>query len=134
MTRRLCDVLLAAATLVLLSPVLAIVAVLIWSQDFRSPIYRGERVGQGGRPFRMVKFRSMVVQADRTGVRSTAGDDGRITRVGQFVRRLKLDELPQLWNVLRGDMTFVGPRPNVATEVKLYSTEERVLLSVRPGI
>jgi lipopolysaccharide/colanic/teichoic acid biosynthesis glycosyltransferase len=82
----------------------------------------------------MVKLRSMVMEADRTGVRSTAGDDRRITPIGRFARRFKLDELPQLWNVLKGDMSFVGPRPNVTTEVELYSAEERGLLTVRPGI
>jgi len=132
--KRVFDVVLAAATLVSLSPLLGLLALLIWLQDFHSPIYRGRRVGWGGRPFLMVKFRSMVVQADRTGVRSTAGDDRRITPVGRFVRRFKLDELPQFWNVLKGDMSFVGPRPNVPTEVALYSAEELRLLTVQPGI
>jgi len=132
--KRLFDVVGAATLLVLLSGVLVAVGVLIWLQDRHSPFYRGERVGLHGRPFRMVKFRSMVVHAERTGVRSTAADDRRVTPLGQFVRRLKLDELPQLWNVLRGDMSFVGPRPNVPTEVALYSDVERRLLQVRPGI
>jgi len=132
--KRLFDIVGATAGLAVLAPLLLVVAALIWLQDFHSPFYRGERVGRDGRPFRMVKFRSMVARADRTGVRSTAGDDRRITRVGQFVRRFKLDELTQLWNVLRGDMSFVGPRPNVPTEVALYSQVERGLLAVRPGI
>lgn len=134
MIKRVFDLVLAAAALVLLSPLLAILALIIWSQDLHSPLYRGERVGQGGEPFRMVKFRSMVVQADRTGVRSTAGDDRRITPIGRFMRRFKLDELPQLWNVLLGEMSFVGPRPNVPTEIALYSAEELRLLRVQPGI
>ncbi len=132
--KRLFDVIGAAIALAVLSPLLLAVAVLIWLQDFHSPFYMGERVGLLGRMFRMVKFRSMVVRADRTGVRSTAGDDRRITPIGRFVRRFKLDELPQLWNVLKGDMSFVGPRPNVPTEVALYSADERALLSIRPGI
>ncbi len=132
--KRLFDVIGAAIALAGLSPVLLAVAVLIWLQDFHSPFYMGERVGLLGRMFRMVKFRSMVVRADRTGVQSTAGDDRRITPVGRFVRRFKLDELPQLWNVLKGEMSFVGPRPNVPAEVALYSAEERKLLSVRPGV
>ena len=82
----------------------------------------------------MVKLRSMVVRADRTGVDSTAGNDPRITIVGRFIRKLKLDELSQLWNVLKGDMSLVGPRPNVPREVALYTNEEDHLLDVRPGI
>jgi lipopolysaccharide/colanic/teichoic acid biosynthesis glycosyltransferase len=82
----------------------------------------------------MVKLRSMIVVADQTGVMSTAGDDLRVTAAGRFVRRWKLDELPQLWNVLRGDMSLVGPRPQVLREVAGYTAEERRLLSVRPGI
>jgi lipopolysaccharide/colanic/teichoic acid biosynthesis glycosyltransferase len=132
--KRLFDIVIAAAGLAVSSPLLLVVAVLIWLQDFHSPFYRGERVGRDGRPFRMLKFRSMVARADRTGVRSTAGDDRRITRVGHVVRRLKLDELTQLWNVLKGEMSMVGPRPNVPTEVALYSQAERGLLAVRPGI
>jgi len=82
----------------------------------------------------MVKLRSMVVRADRTGVDSTAGNDPRITIVGRLIRKLKLDELSQLWNVLKGDMSLVGPRPNVPREVALYTKEEDHLLDVRPGI
>jgi lipopolysaccharide/colanic/teichoic acid biosynthesis glycosyltransferase len=132
--KRLFDILVASTGLAVFSPLLLVVGALIWLQDFGSPFYRGERVGQGGRPFRMLKFRSMVARADRTAVRSTAGDDRRITRVGHIVRRLKLDELTQLWNVLKGEMSLVGPRPNVPTEVALYSKAERRLLAVRPGI
>lgn len=84
--------------------------------------------------FRMVKLRSMVINADRTGVDSTAGGDPRITRVGHFIRNYKLDELTQLWNVLLGDMSLVGPRPNVKRETDLYTAEEKRLLSVKPGI
>src|SRR5882762_2569019 len=115
--KRLFDVVVATVGLAVVSPLLLVVGTLIWLQDFDSPFYRGERVGRDGRPFRMLKFRSMVARADRSGVRSTAGDDRRITRVGNVVRRLKLDELAQLWNVLKGEMSLVGPRPNVPTEV-----------------
>ena len=132
--KRLFDIVAAVVGLAVLSPLLLVVALLIWLSDFHSPFYWGERIGQGGRPFRMVKFRSMVARADRTGVRSTAGNDRRITRVGHFVRRFKLDELTQLWNVLRGEMSLVGPRPNVPTEVALYSQAERGLLAMTPGI
>lgn len=109
-------------------------AVLIYWGDRHSPFYIADRVGRGGRPFRMVKFRSMVIGADRTGVDSTGAKDARITPVGAFVRRYKVDELPQLLNVIKGEMSVVGPRPNVAREVALYTAEERRLLDVRPGI
>jgi len=134
MLKRLFDLIGAAALLLVLSPLLAVAAALIWLQDFHSPFYVGRRVARGGGSFGMVKFRSMRVDADRTGVMSTAGDDPRITRVGAIVRRFKLDELPQLWNILVGDMSFVGPRPNVPSEVALYSDAERALLTVRPGV
>jgi lipopolysaccharide/colanic/teichoic acid biosynthesis glycosyltransferase len=108
--------------------------VAIWMQDRCSPFYVAARAGVGGKPFRMVKLRSMRILSDTTGVTSTAGDDPRITAVGRFVRRWKLDELTQLWNVLKGDMSLVGPRPQVLPDVALYTLEEQRLLSVRPGI
>jgi lipopolysaccharide/colanic/teichoic acid biosynthesis glycosyltransferase len=107
---------------------------LIWRQDGFSPFYVAPRVGRGERSFRMVKLRSMVKNADRTGVDSTSKDDQRITPVGRFVRKYKLDEITQLWNVLKGDMSLVGPRPNVKRETDLYTSEEKKLLTVRPGI
>jgi lipopolysaccharide/colanic/teichoic acid biosynthesis glycosyltransferase len=134
MMKRLLDLTAAALGLVLLSPLLLPVAILIWLQDHHSPFYIASRTGRRERPFRMVKFRSMVIRADRTGVDSTAGDDPRITAVGRFIRRTKLDEVPQLWNVLKGEMSLVGPRPNVERETVLYTTEEKRLLQVRPGI
>lgn len=97
-------------------------------------IYAGRRVGRGGAEFRMYKFRTMVTNADRIGGPSTADDDPRLTRTGRFLRRYKLDELPQLVNVVKGDMSFVGPRPQVTEEVAGYTPEEREILSVRPGI
>jgi lipopolysaccharide/colanic/teichoic acid biosynthesis glycosyltransferase len=132
--KRLFDVVVSGVGLLVLSPLLVILSLLIWLQDFHSPFYVAPRTGLGERPYRMVKFRSMVVRADRTGVDSTAGNDPRITRLGRFVRRFKLDELPQLWNVLKGNMSFVGPRPNVERETRIYTGEEKRLLSVRPGI
>jgi lipopolysaccharide/colanic/teichoic acid biosynthesis glycosyltransferase len=107
---------------------------LVWWQDKHSPFYVAPRVAKGGGLFRMVKLRSMVINADKSGVDSTAGDDRRITAVGHFIRRWKLDELTQLWNVLKGDMSLVGPRPNVKRETDLYTAEERALLTVKPGI
>ncbi|MCC7264047.1 MAG: sugar transferase [Candidatus Latescibacteria bacterium] len=132
--KRVLDVIVSATALVLLLPVLLVVALVVWGQDFRSPIYLGCRVGRGGRPFKMVKFRSMAVGADRTGVLSTAATDNRITSVGRFLRAYKLDELTQLVNVLTGDMSLVGPRPQVRREVEIYTDVECDLLKVKPGI
>jgi lipopolysaccharide/colanic/teichoic acid biosynthesis glycosyltransferase len=132
--KRLLDISVASVGLLLLSPLLVVLAIAIWLQDYHSPFYVAPRTGRGERPFRMVKFRSMVVRADRTGVDSTAGDDPRITSLGRFIRRFKLDEVPQLWNVLLGQMALVGPRPNVERETALYTADEKRLLAVRPGI
>ena len=97
-------------------------------------LYGGRRVGAGGREFRMYKFRSMVTNADKVGGPDTPDNDPRLTSTGRFLRRYKLDELPQLFNVLNGDMSMVGPRPQVPSEVADYTDEEREVLSVRPGI
>ncbi len=132
--KRLLDIVGAFLGLVIASPVLLPVMFLIWWQDKHSPFYVAPRVGRGERPFRMVKLRSMVINADKSGVDSTASNDRRITPLGQFVRRYKLDELTQLWNVLKGDMSLVGPRPNVERETRMYTPMEKRLLSVRPGI
>src|SRR5438552_15194914 len=132
--KRALDVLVSGSALILLSPLLLIVAVAVWLQDFRSPFYIAPRVARGGGTFKMVKFRSMTVGADRTGVDSTSANDARITAVGRFLRAYKLDELMQLWNVFIGDMSVVGPRPQVRREVDIYTDAERELLTVQPGI
>jgi lipopolysaccharide/colanic/teichoic acid biosynthesis glycosyltransferase len=132
--KRMLDILLASIGLLFASPVLLPVMFLIWWQDKHSPFYIAPRTGKDERPFRMVKLRSMVMHADKSGVDSTAANDRRITAVGRFVRRYKLDELTQLWNVLKGDMSLVGPRPNVERETRMYTPLEKRLLSVRPGI
>jgi lipopolysaccharide/colanic/teichoic acid biosynthesis glycosyltransferase len=132
--KRLLDLTASAVGLLLLSVVLLPAMALVWLQDRHSPFYVAPRVGRGGRVFRMVKLRSMRILADTTGITSTSGDDPRITAVGRFIRRWKLDELMQLVNVLVGDMSLVGPRPQVAWAVAAYTAEERELLSVRPGI
>lgn len=134
MAKRAFDILVSSAGLLLLSPLLAAVLLLVWLQDFRSPLFIADRAGRHGRPFRMIKVRSMVVRAEATGVESTGANDPRITPIGHFVRRWKIDELSQLWNVLAGDMSLVGPRPNTMREAGLYTQAERDLLSVRPGI
>ena len=132
--KRLLDLAASFFGLLFLSPVLVAVAIAIWLQDFRSPFYVAARMARGGGKFRMVKFRSMVVSADKTGVNSTAGSDRRITPVGRFVRKYKFDEIVQLWNVLIGDMSLVGPRPQVEVDASLYTDEEKRMLRVRPGI
>lgn len=127
---------LTAATLGLLAsaPLLFAGAFLVWMQDWKSPLYVAPRGARGGGVFRMVKLRSMRIGADRSGVDSTGAGDPRITSIGRLLRRYKLDELPQLWNVLLGEMSIVGPRPQVPREIELYTAVERGLLDVRPGI
>ena len=120
--------------LVILFPVFAILAIWIKASSEGPVLYAGKRIGKDGMPFRMLKFRTMVVNAEKLGGSSTSADDARITSAGKFLRRTKLDELPQLLNVLAGEMSFVGPRPQVEWAVDLYSSDERRLLSVRPGI
>lgn len=132
--KRLFDVVASLVGLILTAPLLIPVCILIWLQDYASPFYIAPRVGKNGRIFKMVKLRSMVMNADKSGVDSTGANDKRITPIGKFVRSYKLDELAQLWNVLKGDMSLVGPRPNVQREVNLYTEVERGLLSVQPGI
>jgi lipopolysaccharide/colanic/teichoic acid biosynthesis glycosyltransferase len=132
--KRLFDILFSLMGLVVLSPLFAVIALLI-KRDSDGPVfYRGVRIGKGGKLFKMYKFRTMVVNADKIGGCSTPDDDPRLTRVGRFLRRYKLDELPQLIDVLRGEMSLVGPRPQVKWIVDLYTLEERQLLTVRPGI
>lgn len=132
--KRLLDILASIIGLLLLSPVLLTVMFLIWRQDRHSPFYIAPRVGKDEKIFNMAKLRSMVVNADLSQVDSTSGKDSRITPVGHFVRKFKLDEFTQLWNVLKGDMSLVGPRPNVKRETDLYTKAEKNLLSVKPGI
>jgi lipopolysaccharide/colanic/teichoic acid biosynthesis glycosyltransferase len=132
--KRALDIAAATAGLLLLSPVLAVIAAAVTIESRGPVFYRGERIGVGGRPFRMLKFRTMVSDAERRGGTSTSDSDPRITRVGRLLRRGKLDELPQLLNVLWGEMSLVGPRPQVAHDVAKYTPAERALLSVRPGM
>jgi lipopolysaccharide/colanic/teichoic acid biosynthesis glycosyltransferase len=132
--KRTFDATLAALGLLLLSPVYAVIAAAIKTGSPGPLLYRGKRVGLNGQPFEMLKFRTMVVNADKIGGSSTPEDDPRVTPIGKKLRRYKLDELPQLINVLKGDMSFVGPRPQVQWAVDLYTPEEREILKVRPGI
>ncbi|TMD36142.1 MAG: sugar transferase [Chloroflexi bacterium] len=133
--KRAFDVALASVGLVVASPVMLAVWARVRLVDRDGPVlYGGRRVGAGGREFRMYKFRSMVMNADKIGGADTPDDDPRLTKTGRFLRRYKLDELPQLINVLKGDMSMVGPRPQVPQEVATYTAEEREILNVRPGI
>lgn len=134
MIKRLFDFTAALIGLILLSPLFLVVAVLIKLTSKGPVFFRQERMGRDFRPFRIYKFRSMVVDAPKLGGQVTAGRDPRITPVGSLIRKTKIDELPQLINVLVGDMSLVGPRPEVPRYVQMYADDYRVVLSVRPGI
>jgi O-antigen biosynthesis protein WbqP len=131
--KRLLDALLAGAALVLLSPLLAITAAAIWLEDRHGPLFRQERVGRHGRPFRLVKFRSMPVGTP--SVPSDAARQLRVTRVGRLIRLTNVDELPQLWCVLRGDMSLVGPRPALPSQRELVALRRaRGVEALAPGL
>jgi len=132
--KRLFDIVFSLSGLTVLSPFILFLAILIKEEDGGSVFYRGVRVGRHGKPFRIYKFRTMVVDAENQGASSTSDDDPRITRIGKWLRKYKLDELPQLINVLVGDMSLVGPRPEVKKFTDLFSEEEKAILTVRPGI
>ncbi|MCE7949272.1 MAG: sugar transferase [Chloroflexi bacterium CFX4] len=134
MFKRAFDVVVSLAALILLSPLLIGAALAIKLGSPGPIFYRAVRVGRHGVPFKLYKFRSMIVNADRLGAGITTANDARITGIGRFLRRTKLDELPQLINVLRGEMSLVGPRPEDPRYVALYSPEQRRVLAVRPGI
>ncbi len=132
--KRTFDFIAALIGLLVTSPLLLVVTLAIWLQDRQSPFYIAPRAARGGSVFSMVKFRSMVVNADKLGGSSTSLTDRRITPVGRFVRTYKLDELVQLWNVVMGDMSLVGPRPQVLSDASIYTDAEKRMLAVRPGI
>lgn len=132
--RRLADIFVSLAALIVLVPLLAAIALVVAADSPGGPFYGGWRAGRGGRRFRMWKFRTMVAGADRKGPSVTASRDARVTRVGEFLRKTKLDELPQFFNLLAGDLTLVGPRAEALDIVVVYTTEQRRLLEVKPGI
>jgi len=132
--KRIFDIIASGIGLIVFSPLMLIIAYLIKKEDGGPVFYRGVRVGKYGKPFRIYKFRTMVVDAEKIGGPSTADDDPRITRVGKILRKYKLDELPQLINVLKGEMSIVGPRPEVQFYVDMFTEEEKDILSVKPGI
>ncbi|HEX2203616.1 MAG TPA: sugar transferase, partial [Longimicrobium sp.] len=116
------------------APALLVLGGLVWLDDRGPVFFRQERVGKDGKPFRMWKFRTMRVDAEKVGPQLTVGADPRITRVGRWLRKTKVDELPQLLNVLSGEMSLVGPRPEVPRYVAMYTPEQRRVLSLMPGI
>ncbi len=134
MLKRLFDIVAAGLGLIALSPYFLIVAIMV-KLDSRGPIfYGGRRVGLGGKIFLMYKFRSMVTDAEKRGPAVTYGEDPRITRVGRLLRQARLDEFPQLWNVLRGQMSLVGPRPESVYYYERYTDEQKKIFQVKPGM
>jgi lipopolysaccharide/colanic/teichoic acid biosynthesis glycosyltransferase len=135
LTKRSMDLILAGAGVALSWPLMLLIAAAISLEDGESPFYIQERVGKDGTTFHLLKFRTMSLRsAAEAGPEITVGDDARITRTGKFLRDIRLDELPQLFNILAGDMSVVGPRPEVARYVEHYSEEELAVLTVRPGL
>ena len=134
MIKRCFDFFFSLLGLVFLSPILLTFSFLIWFQDYKSPFYISKRVGIGGKEISFIKLRSMVVDADSSGVDSTSSNDLRITPIGSIIRKYKIDEIPQLIHVILGDMSLVGPRPNVMSDVRIYTDKEKKLLDIRPGI
>ena len=131
---RILDVFFSILGLLLLSPILLIISLIIQLESKGGIFYLQERIGKNGIPFKLFKFRSMAVGSDSKGLLTVGMNDARITKSGQFIRRYKIDELPQLINVLKGEMSLVGPRPEVKKYVDLYTETQRKVLSVKPGI
>jgi len=132
--KRLFDIVFSVLGLIISLPVIIVITILIRAEDHGSTLYQGLRIGYGGKPFKMYKFRTMVSGAENLGGSNTSNVDVRITKIGHKLRKTKLDELPQLLNVLKGDMSFVGPRPETAFYVNMFTEEEKKILSVKPGI
>lgn len=134
MLKRIFDLSLAIFALVLLTPILVLISLVIKLTSNGPIFYRGNRIGLNGIQFKIFKFRTMINNAEKLGGPSTAYNDSRLTKHGKFLRKYKLDELPQLFNIILGEMSFVGPRPQVEKYTNLYSEEEKIILSVKPGI
>lgn len=134
MVKRLLDIVLSLIGIITLSPLFAILALVIKLESKGQVFYRGDRVGRYERSFRVFKFRSMIQNAEKMGPASTSATDMRVTRCGKFIRKFKLDELSQLINVLIGDMSIVGPRPEARKFVNMYTDAEKAILTIRPGI
>ena len=135
MVKRLFDIIFSFFGLILVSPLFLFIGILIKRESPGPAFYRGKRVGKNGKEFRIFKFRSMVLDAEKIGGPSTSADDPRLLKIGKFLKKHNLDELPQLINILKGEMSFVGPRPEVPSEVETYDEEtKKIILSVKPGI
>lgn len=132
--KRVFDVVASGLGIIVLSPVLLIIALIIKKESDGPVFFKQVRVGQKGKNFEILKYRTMVVDAEKLGRQITVGNDNRITKIGGFLRKYKLDELPQLINVFKGDMSLVGPRPEVPRYVEMYTKEQRKVLDVKPGI
>jgi len=132
--KRFLDIFISIFILLITFPIIFFCLLLVWSEDKLNPFYFAERVGKNGKVFKMIKIRTMVFNASSTGVDSTAADDKRITKIGRILRKYKLDELTQLINILNGEMSLVGPRPNVKRDVNIYTLIERKLLRIKPGL
>tara|TARA_B100001093_G_C26550423_1_gene894237 strand:- start:154 stop:858 length:705 start_codon:yes stop_codon:yes gene_type:complete len=134
MLKILLDKFISIIVLLIFSPIIVICLILVFLKDFSNPIYISIRVGKNFKNFNLLKIRSMISNADKTGVTSTSANDKRITNIGKFIRKFKIDEILQLINVIMGDMSLVGPRPQIPSEVKLYTEFEKDLLLIKPGI
>ena len=132
--KRIFDLIFSFLGILIIFPLIIFASLIIFLQDKNSPLYIANRVGKNYRNFRMIKLRTMIVNADKSKVDSTSSNDPRITRIGKFIRKFKLDELTQLYNVFIGEMSLVGPRPNVRREAEIYTKVEKKLLGVKPGI
>jgi lipopolysaccharide/colanic/teichoic acid biosynthesis glycosyltransferase len=132
--KRLFDIFFSMIGLILLFPLCAVIAILIKLDGTGPVLFVQKRMGRGSRPFDLYKFRTMVPEAPEQGRLITTANDRRITKIGRILRKIKVDELPQLWNVLRGDMSLVGPRPEVEKYVTIYKEAYEEILSIRPGI
>jgi lipopolysaccharide/colanic/teichoic acid biosynthesis glycosyltransferase len=132
--KRIFDFIASLIGLILLSPFLVIIGVLVKISDKGPVFYRSKRVGQNFKPFYLLKFRTMVVNAEELGPSITKGGDQRITKIGKFLRKTKLDELPQLWNVVKGELSIVGPRPEVEKYISFYKDDYKEILKIKPGI
>lgn len=132
--KRIFDGLFSSIGLIFISPIFILLSILIALDSQGGIFYKQVRIGKNMRPFKLLKFRTMYANSDRKGLLTVGDKDNRITRIGYYLRKYKLDELPQLINVLIGDMSFVGPRPEVEKYVKLYNSEQQKVLSVKPGI
>lgn len=134
MLKRTFDILFSLAGIIFLSPILILISIIVKADSAGPVLYRQTRVGKNNIDFDLLKFRSMKINSDKSGLLTVGGRDSRITTAGYYLRKYKLDELPQLINVLKGEMSFVGPRPEVRKYVELYNTQQKKILNVRPGI